>query len=262
MRTRTTFTALTLTALAAGLLLVGAASAQPGFRPDSTWILEVDDATVDAEIYRAQSPAAMLIMSDGLPEPVMLTLGAGSVNGVQLMKLARQGDGSVNVLANPFTNSYGTYQVDGAGVTFSVAGRRVEVLPKPPLTGFQQAADLVAHDASYGELRDAYQPTVDGIARLSAAPDTTIRIFFGSWCPACGQLVPRVLKVEEALGDGSPVQFEYYGLPRGFVGDVEASKYDVSSVPTAVVLRDGQMIAKLGTELAQPETALAGAMGR
>lgn len=251
-----------LTILALTVAPLAIASAQTGFMHDSTWMVEIDGTPSEAEVYRAQSPAAMLVMSDQLPEPVMLMLGAGSVNGVQLMKVARQQDGSVNVLANPFTSSYGSYQVDGAGVTFSVADHSVAIVPKPPLVGLHPAADLVEHDNGYEQRRDAYSPTGADVATLATAPDVTVRVFFGSWCPACAQLVPRILAVEEALGESAAVSFEYYGLPQGFAGDPEAERYDVSQVPTVVLLRDGREIGKLvGNELRQPESALAQALG-
>lgn len=253
---------LSLLLFALTLVATGAVHAQTGFQQDTTWIIQIDGSPTEAEVYRAQSPAAMLVMSDELPEPVMLMLGAGSVNGVQLMKVARQQDGSVNVLANPFSNSYGSYQVDGAGVTFAVDDRQVAILPKPPLVGLHPAADLVEHDSGYGQRSDAYTPTGTDLATLATAPDVTVRVFFGSWCPACAQLVPRILAVEEALGESSPVAFEYYGLPRGFAGDPEAERYDVSQVPTVVLLRDGRRVGKLvGNELRQPESALAAALG-
>ena len=239
------------------LISAAAVTAQTGFVADTTWIVEIDGSPADAEVYRAQSPAAMLVMSDDLPEPVMLTLSAGSVNGVQLMKVARQEDGSVSVLANPFTRSLGSYQVDGAGVTFSVDSHAVAIVPKPPLVGLHPASALAEHDNGYVFLRDGYTPDQALVSQISSSTPATVRVFFGSWCPACGQLVPRIMAVESALGDG-PVTFEYYGLPRGFAGDPEASRYDVNQVPTAVILRDGRAVGKLvGNDLRQPEAALA-----
>lgn len=256
---RSTFSLLVLALL---VIFPGIVQAQTGFIADSTWIVEIDGAPSDAEVYRAQSPAAMLVMSEKLPEPVMLMLGAGSVNGVQLMKVARQEDGSVNVLANPFTRSFGSYQVDGAGVTFSVDEHSVAILPKPPLLGLQPAAALVEHDNGYGHRRDAYSPDGVQVATLATAPAATVKVFFGSWCPACAQLVPRLLAVEEALGEAA-VNFEYYGLPRPpFSDDPEAERYDIEQVPTVVLLRNGRAITKLvGNELRQPEAALVQALG-
>ncbi len=252
-----------LVPIVAAVLLVFATSAgaQTGFVADTTWIVEIDGSPAEAEVYRAQSPAAMLVMSDELPEPVMLMLGGGSVNGVQLMKVARQEDGSVSVLANPFTRSFGSYQVEGAGVTFSVDAHNVAILPKPPLVGFHPGTVLLEYDNGYLTRRDAYTPDQALVSQLSSASPATVRVFFGSWCPACGQLVPRILAVEEALGD-APVTFEYYGLPRAFDGDPETERYDVHQVPTAVILRDGSQVGKLvGNELSQPEAALAQTLG-
>lgn len=243
-------------------VFASSADAQTGFVADTTWIVEIDGSPADAEVYRAQSPAAVLVMSDDLPEPVMLMLGAGSVNGVQLMKVARQDDGTVSVLANPFTRSFGSYQVDGAGVTFSVDAHTVSIAPKPPLVGLHPGSNLLEHDNAYLMRRDAYTPDQAQVAQLSSVSSpATVRVFFGSWCPACGQLVPRILAVENALGDAS-VAFEYYGLPQGFAGDPEASRYNVNQVPTAVILRNGREVGKLvGDELRQPEAALVQALG-
>src|SRR5690606_38059092 len=103
-----------------------------------------------------------------------------------------------------------------------------------------------------------YAPDADVLAAVrQAARGVRVDIYFGEWCPHCALIVPRVLRVEEALAD-SPIEFRYYGLPEGVTGDPVAGKLGLNGVPTGIVYRDGKEVGRLiGRPFEVPEQALA-----
>ncbi len=66
-----------------------------------------------------------------------------------------------------------------------------------------------------------------------------MRVYFGSWCPVCGRLVPKILKLQSDL-KGAKIQFEYYGLPQPMSDDPITAKENLNGVPTAIVYVDGK----------------------
>ncbi len=105
----------------------------------------------------------------------------------------------------------------------------------------------------------AYTPSIPVLAKLrSQTEDVQVLVFFGSWCSACKQMVPRIMKVDEQL-DGSKVQIDYYGLPQGraFSADTKASAMGIKSVPTGVVFLNGREIGRInGNGWKIPELAI------
>jgi hypothetical protein len=69
-------------------------------------------------------------------------------------------------------------------------------------------------------------------------------------------MVPNAVRVAEELA-GSKVRFQFYGLPHGFSGEPEATKYGITGVPTAIVFIDGKEAGRIeGTRWLQPEVAI------
>lgn len=265
-RRLTTVSALSLVFALAMLLPVPSVAQSTGingFTPIGDYIVEIDGQEQPAaSILGAQQARALIILNSDLPSPVMISLGSGNVGGLNLMKIARQPNGSVNLLPDPVVQNYGMYTVDGDQIVFAVEGRNVAVKPKPVLTGNQGAAALVEYDPTYGSKRDIYTPAGDLVSELRAlGDDVRVRIYFGTWCPFCGEMVPRVLKIEESLA-GSNIRFEYYGLPRSISEDAEARAMNISGVPTGVVYRDGKEVGRIsGNGWRSPEQAILDLLG-
>lgn len=251
-------------------ILVAAASAsaqQPpldavmrDFKSSGTYVLTVDGKPADAEIFESNLPA-VLVIAPALPTPVLLRPGkAATVETVPLAKVARQSDGSVDLLADAELAPLGKFKPVGASVAFAYGGKRVSLDPKPPLLGLHAAADLLEHDPAYARNVAEYQPGPTSIAALRAASaPVTVRVFFGSWCPFCKLRVPRLLAVEAALA-GSNVAVEYFGLPNPPAAwkDPEAVRLKIGSVPTAIVFVDGKAVGRLiGDDWSAPEVTLA-----
>lgn len=237
-----------------------AAARMNGFQQTGDYLLEIDGASSgEAKVYRSASAQAMLIVAPELPAPVLIRPRLRSVEKISLLKLDQKPDGSIDLLPNPAYAAEPAFQVVGSDVLFSVEGRNARLLPKPSLIGFQEPAALFAHSPEYEQRAGFYQPSdavVEALRRQGKS--VRVQIFFGTWCPACGQMVPRIMKVAEAL-NGSSIEVEYYGLPRGgFDDDPQASRYKIESVPTAVVFVDGKPLEEriAGNSWRVPELAI------
>lgn len=231
-----------------------------GFQPSGEYALIVDGIPVPkAEIYQNEKIPAILVLTSALPSPVLLTPRAGTVETVHIMKIAKQPDGSVDLLADAVLAAIGRFQMVGENVKFGYEGRKVSLNPKPPLTGLRQGAELKAHNPQYVRTASGYQPNGAAIASLKKEPKpVTVRVFFGSWCPHCRQHVPYILKVEEAL-KGSQVKFEYFGLPRPPEAwqNPEVKRLKIGGVPTGVVYVNGKEAGRItGQGWESPEVQL------
>lgn len=239
-------------AVAAILACLPAAAQAPAdavlrdFQPTGDFVLEVDGKKAEgAEIYKSERIAAILVVTSKLPTPVLLQPRVGSVETVGLMSLARRQDGSIDVLADAELGSAGRFATEGENVQFTVGGKGVTLKPKPYLIGLHEAEDLLADKPEYARLASEYRPYEPSVAALKkAGRDVRVRIYFGSWCPACSRLVPPLLKVVEQL-ESSNVEFEFYGLPQDFSEEPAATADDVHSVPTGVVFAGGKEIGRL-----------------
>ena len=241
------------------------AAAQTGpvsdFLPSGEYVLEVAGKLVPkAEIYQSTYASAILVLSSELPAPVRLNPRAQSVETLNLMKVAKQGDGSITLLPDSTLQQQGAFTFADEDVLFSIDGKACKLRSKPALVGLHPSADLKAYKPEY--LRNEARYSADGgmLQTLKkSAPPTRVRIFFGSWCPHCTAYVPSIFKVEEGL-QGSAIQFEYYGLPRppAMANDVEAKKVGVNAVPTGIVYdASGKELGRItGEDWRQPEGRL------
>lgn len=253
------------------LLVVGLALALPAaigaqasysigdFEPVG-YVLEIDGQTVArAEIFQSRAAGAFLILTSDLSAPVMVRLRDAQVVTVNLMKINRTADGRVELLPDATLATQGTFRVtaDRGGLEFAVDGRGVELREKPPLLGWQGISGLEEHSPEYRRSADAYRPSGPILSKLrEQSEEVLVRVYFGSWCGACKQMVPRIMKVAEQL-EGSRVRFDFYGLPHGIVSDPEAGKNNITGVPTGVVYVDGEEIGRIsGNGWKVPELAI------
>ena len=260
-----------LATLAAVLLLAAApaasrAQAMPsdsvlrGFQPSSEYMLVINGKPVPAaEIYQNDQIPAFLILSSALPSPVMLTPRTGNVETVNLMKVSKQKDGTVDLFADAVLAPIGQFTMEGENVTFTTDGRKVSLNPKPALTGLRGGPALLASLPEYLRTARGYTPNAAAIAALKKANrPVTVRVVFGSWCPHCRQHVPLMLRVENAVANPK-VKFEYYGIAKPPDGwkDPEVKRLGVKGIPTAIVYVNGVQAGRIeGESFNTPEVAL------
>lgn len=229
------------------------------FEPTSEYQLEVDGEVQPAEIFRSDRVPAFLILSSRVPSPTLLLPRSGTVETVSIMSLARRPNGIVDILADASLNPAGRFTIEAGGeeIRFAVGERRLLLKPKPYLLGLQNLQAMFDYSAEYQRTAAAYRPDAAAVAALRGHSQAVrVRVYFGTWCPFCKRYVPYLLKVAEAL-EGSPIRFEFYGLPRPFDGEPEAARDDVHGVPTGIVWVDGREIGRIERDdWTTPETAL------
>jgi thiol-disulfide isomerase/thioredoxin len=229
-----------------------------GFEPSSEYMLVVNGKPVPGEIYQNGIPA-ILILSSALPSPVMLTPRTNSVETVNLMKVSKQKDGTVDLFADAVLAPIGQFTMEGENVTFTTDGRKVSLNPKPALTGLRGGAALLTSLPEYLRTARGYTPNAAAIAALKKANrPVTVRVVFGSWCPHCRQHVPLMLRVENAVANPK-VKFEYYGIPKPPDGwkDPEVQRLGIKGIPTAIVYVNGVQAGRIeGEAFNAPEVAL------
>lgn len=231
-----------------------------GFTRTGEYLLMVNGKPVpSAEIYRNERLPAYLIVTPAFPNPVLLMAGAMTVETVAAPKLLRQPDGTMAVAADADTRPQGKFQIQGAQVVFASEGRKASLGSNPPLLGTHPAPDLKNHSPEYMVGARNYTPKPAVIAALKKEKKPVkVKVFFGSWCPHCKQHLPYLLRVEDEIrGSGTSIQFEYYGLPKGFSNEPEAKKYNVDGVPLAIVFVNGREAGRIsGGGWESPETSL------
>jgi thiol-disulfide isomerase/thioredoxin len=235
-------------------------SALVGFQNHGDYVLSVDGKPVPAaEIYKNERAPAILVLTTALPTHVLLTPRAGTVEKVNVMKVARQPDGSVNLLASPTIGLIGKFQTQGENVSFTYDNRKVVLTVKPPLVGLQKAAALKGYSPGYVRIANAYKPNPMALADLKKeSQPVTVRVLFGSWCPHCRMHLPYLLRVEDEL-KGSKIKFEYFGLPRPPQAweHPEVKRLGVNGVPTGIVYVGGKEVGRIiGEAWSTPEVIL------
>lgn len=248
--------------LALALLLLGAplqAQEFKGFVPSGEFTIELDGAELEgAELFKSDQSGAFLIMAPSLKSPVMVNTRAGSVDAVSFMKVSKRDDGTIDLLPGAAYETYGRFQARQKTVTFTVKGQKMVLKSKPVLVGTQTASSLAAHNPGYAFKAEKYQVDDKQVSLLKEeSRDVEVKVFFGTWCPVCSRLVPKVMKVSESL-NGSKINFEYYGLPRMIQDDPLAEELEIRGVPTGIVYVNGKEVGRLtGRELYKPEDGLA-----
>lgn len=212
-----------------------------------------------AEIYFSESARAYVLIAAEFPSPILISAPTQSVDTIDLMKVSKQPNGVIDLLADAVFEPAGKYRVEGPNIEFSYAGKKLRVSPRPYLIGKHTGPELLAYNPSYERKARNYTPDAGIMKRLKAQKEPVrILTFFGSWCPHCSTHVPLLLKVEQGLAGGK-IQFEYLGMPKGAAfGDVaEAKQYKVTGVPTAILFIGDKEIGRIpNSGWANPEVAL------
>lgn len=249
--------ALWATSLAAG-------PAMSGFLPIDKFVFFIDGVEDSAvEVYQSQAAGAYLVISDAIESPILVQARSAVVSTVNLMKVDRQANGSINLLADATLEALGRFTIGGQGISFSVGSRAAELRNKPWLLGAQDLAGMRAYSREYRDGASDYEYSQPVVRQLLAeSRDVEVKVFFGSWCPHCQQVLPRVLRVAEELA-GSKIKLSFYGLPQGpgFSADPLVQRFDIDSVPTGVILVEGREVGRIsGSGWKIPELAIKNAI--
>ena len=224
------------------------------------WILYVSgEVQKQARVYHSRRAGAFLIMGSSYDQPLLIEPREKKVSSLPEDQVAVRPDKGLDVVAGAPKEELGTFRFDGSDVAIDVEGLVARLQPRPYLLGLHEIEEVLLHTPEYERDAEAYQPDADDVEKLKAATrKLEVVVFFGTWCPTCRRLLPRILSVDQAIA-GSGVHISYYGLPKGnaMKQDAEARKNDIKRIPTGVVYVDGRRVGEISsTAWSRPERAL------
>jgi thiol-disulfide isomerase/thioredoxin len=229
------------------------------FEPIGEYVLVVAGAELPGvKMYKSdRAGAVVLLTGPGLKKALLVSPREQAVQRVDPAKVVVGQDGRAFVLSDAAIAKESGFSLDGREIVFTVEGKPARLKEKPYLLGLHAGSELLAHDVSYAFRARQYQPSPTLVKALRAATQPVrVRIFFGNWCPHCQQMVPRVLRLADALA-GSAIHFEFYGLPSPFGNEPEAKRMGITGVPTGVVYRGSREVGRIaGGEFSIPELAI------
>jgi len=200
--------------------------------------VEIDGVvSSDARLFTTQGRPAMLLAAPELDVPLVLQLDSRQVMLADGAALA-QGPGPEEVSLDDAAihGPPEPYVVNDDVVVLYHQGHRVAIARKPPIVGDTTLPEILAHTPIYKQGMAAYTPSSEDVAFLHSFPlPVRIQVFFGTWCPACKQTVPRFLKSME-LADNPGIQMTFTGVPTPPFGDYPPAKENgIHGVPTFIV---------------------------
>ena len=227
-----------------------AQAATADFEP-TEYVVKYGGSEIEASIWQSRIAGEMVIVSEEFASPVRLVLREARAETLQFMKVDQRPDGGLTVLPDASDRQLGKFTVSpgGTGVTFQLDGRTVELAQKPPLLGDQDLEGMKAYSRDYVRLAEKYKPSSTFINSLrSESRSVRVEVYFGSWCPFCQEMVPRIMRVAEELR-GSKIEVEFYGLPQGhaFEEDARAKALNITGVPTGVVYVSDKEVGRIQT---------------
>jgi len=215
------------------------------FQRTGDYRLVINGRPVPAEIYQSQRAAAILVMSSSLMSPVLLSPSLGVAQTINLMKVQKKPDGSIDLLSDAVLTTQGALDIQDEEVHFKADGISAALVTTPPLIGLHPVNEVTAHNPEYLPRAASYTPNPQAVAALKKEQrPVTVRIFYGSWCPHCREMVPHVVKLEQLLR-GSKIRFEYFGLPPNFGSDPPAVQNKIKAVPTGIIYLEGKEIGRI-----------------
>jgi len=218
-------------------------------------------------IYHSKRGGAFLILDSDFGKPFVILPREKRVATLAKDQVVNLSDKKADLAATVELETIGEIGLDGRDITISQKGKGLiaRLKPQPYALGRLTAEQLLVHAPEYEVEAARYRPDSDDVQRLVDSPtEMEVLVFFGSWCPTCKRLVPRVLRVNEAI-EGSKIHITYYGLPRGKAmrKDPEAKKYGITHVPTGIVFVKGKKVGRITPRsLNRPESAICAAVAK
>ncbi len=244
----TSFTALGVAALGLAPLSAQAVAAvgMNNFQPSGLYVLEVDgQMQLGGNVFFSSTAHSYLLKDKILPQIYILTPGSMDVKAVDDSALVARPDGGFDLAGSANPTSVAQLHVESGNVAFTVAGHKVVMKQKPDLLGDQKMSYILKYLPEYERGAKAYTPSPSIIKHLRThQTDVKVQIYFGSWCPHCRHMVPRVIKVAEELA-GSHIHFAFYGLPHPLNADPVTTQMGIEAVPTGIIYVKGKEIGRI-----------------
>lgn len=244
-------------------------ASSPVFEPAAKYALEIDGKPVsEARIYLSLDVgSSLLLTAPELSSPLLVRPRDQRLERIRPADLSASAGGKLTLAADVEPELAGSYAIEGTSLLWTMGERRLR-LTERPLLGLHDAEAIAAWDPEYARRARRDVPAGDVLEALRRSPTTSparIRVYFGTWCPLCGQAVPRWMRLATEL-EGSGLRFEFFGLPRletdapeSFWAEAQAVGMfhdDVEIVPLAVVYRGDRRIGRITSGWSQPEREL------
>lgn len=198
-----------------------------------------------AHVYDSKDFQRMLLVLEAQKAVAVLDLPGTMVYTMPYDSVSTSDEG--NAYFDETSESYlGGLQREKGVVTFEMGGKAIAIQPIPPLIGPTTLTHLLELKPSYAIAAQAYKPDPAKIAILKAvAPDTEIKVYFGTWCLMCKKLVPPLIRTIGMAGNPK-IQIQYIGVDEDMTQPSPDLQNDhVSKTPTVLVLQGGREIGRI-----------------
>ncbi|MCP4654675.1 MAG: thioredoxin family protein, partial [bacterium] len=200
-----------------------------------------------------------LFLGPELEQPLLLNPGEKAIQTFPPAVMVKLSEEEYQLPSEIDLELVSKYRFEDLQVIFMLGEQETRLKRKPALLGFHDADKLQELRPKYRRRAADYTPAPEPLAALLKHPvEVKVLTYFGTWCPICSRLVPRLLRLDAEL-KGSNFRFEFFGLPQPpeIENDPVAQRENIKSLPTAVVSVDQKEIGRLGIrELHRPEVAL------
>jgi thiol-disulfide isomerase/thioredoxin len=224
-------------------VLAAEAPAPVEMLPSPIFRVEVDGTEVrTAEVFFGET--GLLILGCNFKDPLLVGKQDRTVRYCPRENVVRDDEGNVTLKGTP-TGPFALYQVNAGQIIFQAEGRKVRVLPKPPLLGNQTLEAIIQHNPDYEYRIETYKPNAVAVAYLSKySRKTQLEIYFATWCPHCEAWVPRLVKSIQSAANPS-ISMRFTGLPRSFGGEPDAKRKQITGIPTILIIQDDKEIGRI-----------------
>lgn len=215
-----------------------------------------------AHIYDSEDYQQMLLCIEGQPKVAILDLTTATVSSAPGDSLRVGTDGTAEFeeagseYLAPLEQNEGT-------LSFAWDASKLVLTPLPPLVGAADLAHILELKPAYAHAAAAYEPEPGNLAVVKAvATDTQMRVYFGTWCHLCKELIPGLIRTIE-LAANPKLHVAYFGVSEDMrQPEAELTRDAISRTPTIVVLQGGREVGRIEEKVPTTvEASLAGILG-
>ena len=217
-------------------------------------------AVQGSTIYRSvELPPSFLVDPSPFGRPVLIRSGGPTARLLDPQRITRDAADPdvVRIDTSGPQQDFLSVRLDGSDLVLERDGRKMTLKASPPLLGDRSLDELSAAMPEYRRDATRYTPDPAAIEKLRHLKQPTeLLVVFGSWCPHCAQVVPRLIRVLQDV-QGAPMTVTFHGVPHDGE-DPLTDDLRITRLPTAIVRRDNKELGRLEADAWNvPERGLA-----
>ncbi len=210
--------------------------------------IEVDGSlSADAGLYQLVGKRLMLIFGPSLSEGYVLSFEPRVIRPVRSAEITPKNELEVVLAEAAFANADPIpWMADGTtAVIFYAGDRKYRIARVPPIVGETTVEEVFKHNPMYRRGMEEYSPDREAVAELRrVGSKALIEVWFGTWCPHCLKVVPRLLKTLRAAANPN-LEARLHAVPNPFSDYEPAVRRNVRGVPTFIFLRRGEELGRI-----------------